>query len=150
MDIYEIGIVQSIQDIRNFFRFKKDIKREIKRRDSKFNKFKLKKNWLGNVIYVQIDCDDEDLMNANYDAENMLKIKLSPIVTYLSSELNWGDYLTPQISNFVDEDGNLTLSYGILFVFTGYRLTFTRALVYLLLSLGIIGGGIWALCHFLG
>ncbi len=150
MDIYEIGIVQSIQDIRNFFRFKKDIKREIKRRDSKFNKFKLKKNWLGNVIYVQIDCDNEDLMNANYDAENMLKIKLSPIVSYLSSELNWGDYLTPQISNFVDEDGNLTLSYGILFVFTGYRLTFTRALVYLLLSLGIIGGGIWALCHFLG
>ncbi len=150
MDIYEIGIVQSIQDIRNFFRFKKDIKREIKRRDSKFNKFKLKKNWLGNVIYVQIDCDNEDLMNANYDAENMLKIKLSPIVSYLSSELNWGDYLTPQISNFVDEDGNLTLSYGILFVFTGYRLTFTRALVYLLLSLGIIGGGIWALCHFFG
>ncbi len=149
MDIYEIGIVQSIQDIRNFIKFKKDIKREINRRDSKFNKFKLKKNWLGNVVYVQIDCTDEDLMNANYDAETMLKNKLSPIVTYLSSELNWGDYLTPQISNFVDEDGNITLSYGILFVFTGYRLTFTKALVWLGILTLLLGGGIWTLCHYL-
>lgn len=149
MDIYEIGIVQSIQDLRNFFKFKKEIKREISRRDSKFNKFKLKKNWLGNVVYVQIDCSDEDLMNANYDAEAMLDIKLKPIVSYLSSELNWGDYLTPQVSNFVDEDGNPSLSFGVLFVFTGYRLTFTKALVWLFVLLLLLGGGIWALCHFL-
>lgn len=150
MDIYEIGFVQCIKDLSNFRKFKKDIKREIQRRDSLFNKYKLQKNWLGNVVYVQIDCSDEDLMNANYDSETMLKMKLSPIVTYLSSELGWGDYLTPQISNFVDEDGNPSLSFGVLFVFSGYRLTFTKAIINILVTLGLFGGGIWALCHFLG
>ena len=121
MDIYEIGFVQCIKDLSNFRKFKKDIKREIQRRDSLFNKYKLQKNWLGNVVYVQIDCSDEDLMNANYDSETMLKMKLSPIVTYLSSELGWGDYLTPQISNFVDEDGN-PMKMEILHCHLGYCL----------------------------
>ena len=97
MDIYEIGIVQWFKDLSNFFKFKRQIKKEIKRRDSTFNKLKLKQNWLGNIVYVQIDCTDEDLMNANYNAEAMLDIKLKPIVSYLSGELGWGDYLVPQI-----------------------------------------------------
>jgi hypothetical protein len=149
MDIYDIGFVQSMKDLSNFFKFRKEIKKEIKRRDSLFNKFKLQKNWLGNIVYVQIDCDDNDLMNADYDAERMLDIKLKPIVNYLSGDLGWGDYLVPQVSNFVDEDGNITLSYGVLFVFTGYRLTMLKFIINLLVSLGILGAGIWALCHFL-
>ena len=149
MDIYEIGIVQWFKDLSNFFKFRRQIKKEIKRRDSTFNKLKLKQNWLGNIIYVQINCTDEDLMNANYNAEAMLDIKLKPIVSYLSGELGWGDYLVPQISNFVDEDENLTLSYGVLFIFTGYKLTMTNFITTALLFAGILGVGIWALCHFL-
>ena len=148
MDIYEIGIVQWFKDLSNFFKFKRQIKKEIKRRDSTFNKLKLKQNWLGNIIYVQIDCTDEDLMNANYNAEAMLDIKLKPIVSYLSGELGWGDYLVPQISNFVDEDENITLSYGILFIFTGYKLTFTNFITYTLGMLAFLGVGIWALLKF--
>ena len=149
MDIYEIGIVQWVKDLSNFFKFRRQIKKEIKRRDSTFNKLRLKQNWLGNIIYVQIDCTDEDLMNANYNAEAMLDIKLKPIVSYLSGELGWGDYLVPQISNFVDEDENLTLSYGVLFIFTGYKLTMTNFITTTLLFAGVLGAGIWALCHFL-
>ena len=148
MDIYEIGIVQWFKDLSNFFKFKRQIKKEIKRRDSTFNKLKLKQNWLGNIIYVQIDCTDEDLMNANYNAEAMLDIKLKPIVSYLSGELGWGDYLVPQVSNFVDEDENITLSYGILFIFTGYKLTFTNFITYTLGMLAFLGVGIWALLKF--
>ena len=148
MDIYEIGIVQWFKDLSNFFKFRRQIKKEIKRRDSTFNKLKLKQNWLGNIIYVQIDCTDEDLMNANYNAEAMLDIKLKPIVSYLSGELGWGDYLVPQISNFVDEDENITLSYGILFIFTGYKLTFTNFITYTLGMLAFLGVGIWALLKF--
>ena len=148
MDIYEIGIVQWFKDLSNFFKFKRQIKKEIKRRDSTFNKLRLKQNWLGNIIYVQIDCTDEDLMNANYNAEAMLDIKLKPIVSYLSGELGWGDYLVPQISNFVDEDENITLSYGILFIFTGYKLTFTNFITYTLGMLAFLGVGIWALLKF--
>ena len=148
MDIYEIGIVQWFKDLSNFFKFRRQIKKEIKRRDSTFNKLKLKQNWLGNIIYVQIDCTDEDLMNANYNAEAMLDIKLKPIVSYLSGELGWGDYLVPQVSNFVDEDENITLSYGILFIFTGYKLTFTNFITYTLGMLTFLGVGIWALLKF--
>lgn len=148
MDIYELGIVQWFKDLSNFFKFKKQIKREFKRRDSKFNKFKLKRNWLGNIVYVQIDCTDEDLMNANYDTETMLGLKLRPIVSYLSEELGWGDYLVPQVSNFVDEDENLSLSYGVLFIFTGYKLTFANFIIYTLLFCGILATGIWALFRY--
>lgn len=148
MDIYEIGIVQWFKDLSNFFKFKRQIKKEIKRRDSTFNKLKLKQNWLGNIVYVQIDCTDEDLMNANYNAEAMLDIKLKPIVSYLSGELGWGDYLVPQISNFVDEDENISLSYGVLFIFTGYKLTFTNFITYTLGMLAFLGVGIWALLKF--
>ena len=148
MDIYELGIVQWFKDLSNFFKFKRQIKKEIKRRDSTFNKLKLKQNWLGNIVYVQIDCTDEDLMNANYNAEAMLDIKLKPIVSYLSGELGWGDYLVPQISNFVDEDENISLSYGVLFIFTGYKLTFTNFITYTLGMLAFLGVGIWALLKF--
>ena len=148
MDIYEIGIVQWFKDLSNFFKFRRQIKKEIKRRDSTFNKLRLKQNWLGNIIYVQIDCTDEDLMNANYNAEAMLDIKLKPIVSYLSGELGWGDYLVPQISNFVDEDENITLSYGVLFIFAGYKLTLTNFITYTLGMLAFLGVGVWALLKF--
>ena len=149
MDIYEIGIVQWFKDLSNFFKFRRQIKKEIKRRDSTFNKLRLKQNWLGNIIYVQIDCTDEDLMNANYDSETMVMRKIQPVVEYLSRELDWGDYLTPQISNFVDEDENPSLSYGILFVFTPYNLTFAKFILMILAGLGIIAGGVWGLLKLL-
>lgn len=149
MGFYDIGIVQSFKDFSNFFKFRRMMREEFKIRDSKFNKYNLKYNWLGNIVYVQINCNEQDFMNAYYDAEKMLEMKLAPIVSYLSTELNWGDYLIPQISNFVDDDNNPTLSYGVLFIFTGYRLTMTKALIWLLSILTILGVGIWAILHFL-
>lgn len=149
MGFYDIGIVQSIKDFFNFFKFRRMIRKEFKIRDSKFNKFNLKYNWLGNIVYVQINCTEEDFMNAYYDAEKMLDMKLAPIVSYLSSELGWGDYLTPQISNFVDDDNNPSLSYGVLFIFTGYKLTMTKVFFTFLFLLLALGVGIWAILHFL-
>ena len=149
MDFYEIGIVQSFKDLTNFFKFKREMKREFYKRDSKFNQFKLKINTIGNVVYMQLNCTDEDLMNANYDSETMVMRKIQPVVEYLSRELDWGDYLTPQISNFVDEDENPSLSYGILFVFTPYTLTFAKFILMMLTGLGIIAGGVWGLLKLL-
>jgi hypothetical protein len=143
MDFYEIGIVQCVKDFINFFKFKREMKREYFTRDSKFNYFKLKQNWLGNVVYMQLNCTDEDLMNANYDSETMVMRKIQPVVEYLSRELDWGDYLTPQISNFVDEDENPSLSYGILFVFTPYRLTFAKFILMVLGIAGLLTGAVW-------
>ena len=68
------------------------------------------------------------------------------VVEYLGTELGWSDYLVPQISNFVDDEGATTLSYGILFIFTPYQMTFTKALVAIATTLLGIGGLVTWLC----
>ena len=134
--------IQSFKDILNFFKFRKDIKNEFYLRDSKFNRYNLKTNWIGDVVYVQIDCSEEDLMKANYDSEEMIFKKIQPIVEYLSQELNWGDYLNLQIANFVDEDNNPSLSYGVLFVFYPIYGSRIKVLFDVLFSMCIVSAGL--------
>lgn len=149
MDLYELKIVQFFVDLKNFFKFKKEISHEISLRDSKFNKFELKRNWLGNIVYVQLNFSDTELMGVDYNENALIQTKLKPIVSYLSSELGWGDYLTLQISNFVDEEGNPTLSYGVLFIFTGYVLTLTKLFWWTICLFAVLGTGIWAIIKYL-
>lgn len=143
-----MGLIQSYRDFKNFIRFRKDVKSEMKRANSKMTRFNIKKNRLGNILYVQINCTDADLMNNDYDYERMLMMRMKPIVTYLSQELGWGEYLVPQINNFVEEDGTPSLSYGVLFIFTGYSLTMTKFLLYSIFNIALIATGIWALVHY--
>ena len=149
MDFYEIGIVQCFKDVINFFKFKREMKKGLYETNSKFNQFKLKINTICNLVYMQLNCTDEDLMNANYDSETMVMRKIQGVVEYLRGELDWGDYLRSQISRFVDEDESPSLSYGILFVFTPYNLTFTKFILMMLAGLGIIAGGVWGLLKLL-
>jgi len=143
-----MGMIQSFRDFKNFLQFRKDVDSEMKRANSKMTKYNIKKNALGNILYVQINCTDADLMNNDYDYDRMLLMRLKPIVDYLSRELGWGEYLVPQISNFVDDEGNQTLSYGVLFIFTGYSLTMTKALLYAVFNIALIGTGLWCLIHY--
>ncbi len=143
-----MGMIQSYRDFKNFIQFKKDVKSELKRASSKMTRFNIKSNRLGNILYVQINCTDADLMNNDYDYDRMLMMRMKPIVTYLSQELGWGEYLVPQINNFVDENGEPTLSYGVLFVFTGYSLTMTKFLLYTIFNIALVATGIWALVHY--
>lgn len=134
-------IIQFFTDILAFFQFRREMKIEEMRRDSKFNKFNLKRNKFGNIVYVQLNFNNEDYHTFDYDEERMLASKLSPIVSYLSSELEWGEYLTPQVSNFVDDENNKTLSYGVLFIFNGYVATYTNVLITSILTLiGLMAG----------
>ena len=77
----------------------------------------------------------------------MIMTKLRPVVQYLGKDLGWSDYLVPQVNNFVDEDNNPSLSYGVLFVFTGYSLTLTKLLYTFMFIIGLISVGILLLCH---
>lgn len=145
--MYESRFFQGFRDIHNFFRFKRDMNTLYKLRDSKFNKFNLHINKFGNILYTQINCSDNDFMNAGYNYEKMLMIKLQPIIDYLSEELNWGNYLRLQVQNFVDEEtGEPSLSYGILFIYTGYSMTMTKAFWLSIFGFLILAGGITALC----
>lgn len=145
--MYESRFFQGFRDIGNFFRFRREMKALFKLRDSKFNKHGLHINRFGNILYTQINCSDNDFMNANYDYERMVTMKLQPIIDYLSEELNWGDYLTMQVQNFIDEEtGEPSLSYGILFIYTGYTMTLSKAFWLALAGLIMLTGGITALC----
>ena len=147
-DIYDNELIQAFMDFKNFFKFKKDISRELSEPKSGMNSLGIKRNWLGNILYVQINCTDTDLRNADYNFDRMVMTKLKPVIQYLGQDLGWSDYLVPQVNNFVDENDNPSLSYGVLFVFTGYNLTLTKLLYTFLALAGIICVGIWALCRF--
>lgn len=149
MDITDNKFIQCFYDLINFFKFRKMIKNEMKRADSKMTQLNIKSNWLGNILYVQLNCTDTDFMNAEYVYDRMLMIKLKPYIEYLSKELGWTDYLVPQISNFVDDEGNMSLSFGILFIFTGYSLTLTRFLMGMLTFFGLLSAGLWYIFNFL-
>ena len=149
MNFTENNFFQFFIDLKNFIKFRRDIQKELSRAQSGMTVMNIKKNWFGNILYTQINCTDVDLMNAEYDHERMLEIKLKPIVTYLSSELGWGEYLVPQISNFVDDEGNPTLSYGVLFIFTGYSMTLTKLLIWSLITLAAAGFGLVKVFKFL-
>jgi len=140
------NISQCIEDIRCFHQFKKDVKRELADPDSVMNKYHLQKNWLGNIVYMQLNCTENDFRNFDYNTDRMVLGKLKPVVDYLGTELGWSEYLVPQISNFEDEEGTTTLSYGVLFIFTPYRMTMTKALMFALTVLAGIGGLITWLC----
>jgi len=147
MEIYDIKPIQTIIDFVNFFKFKRSLRKEMRNIESKFNEFGLKKNWLGNIVYTQIDCKDDELMSFDFNYERMLQKRLYPIIEYLSTELGWGDYLTMQVSNFVDDEGEPTLSYAVLFIFSGYNMNMTKMFIMyiltFLMSCSIIGLILW-------
>lgn len=147
-DIYDNKFIQAFIDFKNFFKFKKDISRELREPKSGMNTLGIKRNWIGNILYIQINCTENDLMNADYNFDRMVMTKLKPIVQYLGKDLGWSDYLVPQVNNFVDEDNNPSLSYGVLFVFTGYSLTLTKLLYAMLFLTCAVSAGIWSICHF--
>lgn len=149
MDIYSLKFVQFLKDLSNFRKFKKMIKHESDRADSKYNALRLQRNWFGNMLYVQIDCTNSDFMNADFDRERMLSIKLKPYVEYLSSELGWGEYLMPQISNFVDEENKPSLSFGVVFIFTGYAMTLSNLLFFWIFNALLVIGSAIAACYFI-
>jgi hypothetical protein len=130
-------------DIKAYILFRRDIKREKRKTNSILNTFGIKSNWLGNILYAQINCTDGDFISADYSYDRMLENKLKPIVNYLSSDLGWGDYLVPQISHFVDDEGEPTLSFGVLFIFSGYSLTLSKIIFSILFLIGFVGGSLF-------
>lgn len=128
-----------IKDIINFFKFRNQM-RKLKKSDNMFNDLKLNHNWLGNIVYTQLNCTDDDIAKYNYSPIDAVMNAIKPHIDYLT-ELGWGEYLIPEITNFIDEDGNNTLSYLVLFVYAPIKFSLLKFVYKLiaLLVLGIIG-----------
>jgi hypothetical protein len=126
-------LLNAIKSIWQFHVFKKEIKEEIQNPDSTFNKLNLHVNKLGNVIYVQLNYDDEKFMSSGYNVQNMVGKDLDKINSYLDNDIRWGEFLEQKISQFYDEDGFPTYSYAIEYKFVDYL----DAIKYILKVLGI-------------
>lgn len=126
-----------ILDIINFFRFIFETKKS-KKTDILFNELNLDVNSIGNIIYMQINCTEEELQENGYSPIDMVFNKIKPQVDYINTKW-WAKYIVPQITNFTDEDDNMTLSYLVLFIF--YPIKFSiKSLFYVVLSSGIFTG----------
>lgn len=149
MDIYNSKFIQKFRDLKYFFEFRRQMKKFAKDPYSEFNKLGLKVNRFGNIVYTQLNCSDNDFMNAGYNHAKMIEMKSRKIIDYFN-ELDWGDYVTLQVQNFEDaETHEPSLSYGLLFIYNGYALTMTNAFWTLLIFLLLLICGIVACIIFI-
>ena len=135
------------KDIINAFKFRKEMKNKEKNLDSEFKELGLSVNWLGNVVYTQVNCTDRELVDADYSINDMVMKKLKPYVDYFG-KLQWGEYLIPQVSNLQDETGEMTLSFLFLFVYEPIVFTFGK-LFKLLLLMGVLGVSVWGIVQYI-
>ena len=102
MTLTDNWLVSAFRDAYVYVKFKKTIRDEKKDTDSKMNAYGINVNKFGNVLYVQYNFTDDDFMGADYNNERMVMRKLKPTIQYLNTELNFGEYLRPEIFQFYD------------------------------------------------
>ena len=136
-----------IRDIENFFIFKRDITRELKNPHSILNKYGVKRNWLKNILYFQVDIGNEFDYAIPGITPELREIQVfkntEPLVSRLVDieELNWREYLNVDLQTLADENGNPSLTYGVVYYFYPYYLTLRRTINYLLFltCVGVVG-----------
>lgn len=127
-------LIDSIKTIRQFRLFKKEISEEMENADSTFNKLHLQRNDLGDIIYVQLNYDDEKFMASGYNVQEMVNKDIDRMNYYFDKEIRWGEFLELKVAQFYSEDGFPTYSYAVEYHFT----EFMNSVFYLLKTFLII------------
>ena len=113
-------LIDSIKTIRQFRLFKKEISEEMENADSTFNKLHLQRNNLGDIIYVQLNYDDEKFMASGYNVQEMVNKDIDRMNYYFDKEIRWGEFLELKVAQFYSEDGFPTYSYAVEYHFTEF------------------------------
>lgn len=130
------NFIIAVKDIINAFKFRNEMKTLELTDDEDFTKLDLHTNWLGNVVYTQVNFTDRELVDADYSIHDMVLKKMQVYVDFFNKH-NWCEYLYPQVSNLQEEDGNITLTYIFLFIYKPIVFTFWKLIKFLLLIGGI-------------
>lgn len=145
------NIVIAVKDIINAVKFRNHMKSLELMEDEEFTNLDLHTNWLGNVVYTQVNFTDRELVDADYSIHTMVLKKMQSYVDFFNKH-SWSEYLYPQVSNLQEDDGNITLTYMFLFVYKPIVFTFWK-LIKFLIGLGILGTciyyGIWYIGTFI-
>jgi hypothetical protein len=139
-----LALTSAYLDVKNFLKFRKEI-RELRRDPhSKFNQLGLKVNWLGNIVYTQKIMDRDRVIGLDDRRKNLYLIENTTIEhQYLFDELVWGEYLITNFIDFSDDKGNISGYYGITFTFTPMTVNNPRLYWILLFYLAFFGIIIW-------
>jgi hypothetical protein len=132
-----LPILGVIQDFKNYREWSNVIHREKSNSESTFNKFGLDHNFFY-ILYMVITLPEEDrVLPDNIKRLRVVEL-LKPIHQYLDEDLGFANYIIPEFNQFVDNDGNPTLAYGIVYRFAFKTFSF-KWLITRLLLIGTIG-----------
>jgi hypothetical protein len=133
------GLVQVYRDFDNYRDWIKTIKREEKNPNSLYNQFKFNKNYFYN-IYLMVSLDEVDLQTTEMVQRLKIIEMLNPVHRYLDEELGFAECITPEFNQFVDDKGNKTLTYLVM-----YRFSFNKFSLNWLIRWSVILGISWFL-----
>ena len=134
------SILEVIKDIKSYKKWKNIITEEEENPKSKYNYFGLNHNYFY-ILYLPVTLPQEDLVLPDNIKRLRVMETLTPIHQYLDYELGFASYIVPEFNQFYDDEGNPTLSYGIV-----YRFAFKKLSIgWVLKRLIILGVLTWAL-----
>jgi hypothetical protein len=111
-----IPLVGVIRDISNYRNWIKTIQEEAEDPHSKFNRYGLDFNFFY-VLYIPVSLPQEDaVLPENIKRLRLMEV-LTPIHQYLDNDLGFAGSIVPEFNQFYDEEGNPTLTYGIIYRF---------------------------------
>ena len=132
---------QGYYDIKNFYKFKKDMIKEADFSKSDFNKYHLNLNKYKTVIYTQLDIPEnfEEAGSDEMKYQYLLDL-IKPINNYLQNKLFWGEYLVYNFLHFEnEEDPNQKIrSYIVTWAFTPISINTFKFYRNLFLTLGFL------------
>jgi len=116
------ALFKVIQDIINYRSWINICKQERDNPKSLWNKFGMKHN-LFYVIYFHLNLPQEDKLLPDNIKRLRVVETLAPVHRYLDEDLGFAGYIVPEFNQFVDENDEPTLSYGIIYRFAFKRLS---------------------------
>ena len=138
-----LPIFQVIRDIKAYNLWIKTIQAERDNKNSKYNLFGLNHNYFY-VLYFPVTLPQEDSPLPDIIKRMRLLEILNPVHQYLDVDLGFADFIVPEFNQFYDEDGEPTLTYGVVYRFAFKKLSL-KWLITRALGLGIL---IWAFVKF--
>jgi hypothetical protein len=127
-----LPLIQVLRDLKNYRSWINVIKGERQNLSSKFHKYGISHNYFY-VLYLPVTLPSEDTALPDNIKRLRLVETLTPIHQYLDNDLGFADYIIPDFNQFYDDEGNPTLTYGIV-----YRFAFKKLSLKWVISRGII------------
>ena len=114
------GLVKVIRDFENYRDWKHTIQKEEQNPKSKYNTWKLNRNFFYTVYVIESLDETSDHLPENIRRLRLIE-KLAPLHIYLDEELGFAGSLIPEFNQFYDDEDKPTLSYLI-----SYRFAFNK------------------------